>query len=240
MKRSLYSLGLFALILTTRAQSAPVVEFRIGSAPVVSGTTALVPVTLANAGDRLGAFAFYVTTDAAFGAPTVTPTPTRSDLICFVDGFANGVFRVTGFVTGGPPLADGPVVTLGWNIPAGTTGSYPVVSLTAAPLDAIPTPNPEARAFSVNALVASQGSRGLITIVAEQPRLTAAALLGDGAGFRFGFNGVSGASYVVYGSTDLITWTPLPPPDDLGGGTFEFTDPAAATMAYRYYRIGTP
>jgi hypothetical protein len=57
-------------------------------------------------------------------------------------------------------------------------------------------------------------------------------------GFRFRLNGLSGIGpVVIYGSTNLLDWSPLftNPPT---AGSLEFLDPSAITNRLRFYRAG--
>ncbi|PYJ98922.1 MAG: hypothetical protein DME23_10800 [Verrucomicrobia bacterium] len=64
------------------------------------------------------------------------------------------------------------------------------------------------------------------------PLLTREAWLSNGL-FRFRFTGTSGESYILQGSTDLSTWTPL-----LTNSItlYDFTDALATNYDYRFYR----
>ena len=64
------------------------------------------------------------------------------------------------------------------------------------------------------------------------PLLTRETWLSNGL-FRFRFTGTSGESYILQGSTDLSTWTPL-----LTNSItlYDFTDALATNYDYRFYR----
>ena len=72
------------------------------------------------------------------------------------------------------------------------------------------------------------------------PSLTGLTILNNGA-VQFVFTNVQGASFTVWTTTNLswplTNWTMLGPPDNVGPGQYQFTDPAATNDVQRFYRV---
>ena len=229
-----------ALAVTLATPFLRAADFQLSFTTAAAGTTAGLPVTVANAGTNLSAFAFYLATSPALRVPSVTAGPAQPNLVCFVDNFSNGVACVTGFVLNGAPIGNGPVATLSWAVPPGIApGTYPVTVHLTPPSNAIPGPNPEARSLAGSELIPSTAANGAITVTAPAPPIVGPHRLPDGK-FQFSFTGTMGVGYTVHASTNLLQWAPLGPPTALGGGAFSFTDPDAGQFALRFYRLSQP
>ncbi|MCX6924101.1 MAG: hypothetical protein NT154_12960, partial [Verrucomicrobia bacterium] len=91
---------------------------------------------------------------------------------------------------------------------------------------------------SQNPLVVAMNSNQVITAsFTKRPRLhgeTNPDLLAQD-GFRLTLTGEFGTAYDIFGSADWSAWTPLGTVTN-DWGTAQFTDPAAATNACRFYR----
>jgi hypothetical protein len=92
------------------------------------------------------------------------------------------------------------------------------------------------------------GSSGLIESVAQfyrlaPPFLSAPKVLGGGA-FQFAFSNPSAASFTVLATTNAVApianWELLAPAISIGGGVYQFTDPAAANYRHRFYLLRWP
>jgi hypothetical protein len=71
------------------------------------------------------------------------------------------------------------------------------------------------------------------------PRIDAMTRLSDGS-FRATFAGTPGISYAVQTSTNLIHWTAIGFAEQVGTGTFQFTDLTAIDFPHRFYRLMVP
>jgi hypothetical protein len=92
------------------------------------------------------------------------------------------------------------------------------------------------------------GSSSLIESVAQfwrlpPPFLSSVQVLSGGA-FQFSFTNTSPKALTVLGSTNLSLpssdWTALGSPVSVGGGLYQFTDPAATNHARRFYQLRSP
>lgn len=70
------------------------------------------------------------------------------------------------------------------------------------------------------------------------PWLSAEGLTGDG--FQFWFNGATGKSYSVWGSTDLLNWTQLGSAKEFSPGWFGYQDANAMNLRHQNYPIRYP
>jgi hypothetical protein len=59
-------------------------------------------------------------------------------------------------------------------------------------------------------------------------------------GMRLRFQAVSGVTYTLQASEDLVHWMPLGTATDRGGGEFEFIDATAVSTPRRFYRVAAP
>jgi hypothetical protein len=76
-------------------------------------------------------------------------------------------------------------------------------------------------------------------------QISGAAILNDGA-FQLSFSNLTGASFQVLASTNVIlpasNWLTIGPAVETspGSGQFLFTDPTATNFVERYYRVTSP
>ena len=63
---------------------------------------------------------------------------------------------------------------------------------------------------------------------------------GGDRSFSLGFNGETNATYRVWASTNLNTWTTLGDASQSPPGVFNFTDFAATNWPQRFYRVTCP
>jgi len=92
------------------------------------------------------------------------------------------------------------------------------------------------------------GSSGLIESVAQFYRLAPPFLLApkvlSGGVFQFTFSNPSAASFTVLATTNAVSpianWEMLGPPISIGGGVYQFTDPAATNYPHRFYLLRWP
>ena len=92
------------------------------------------------------------------------------------------------------------------------------------------------------------GSSGLIESVAQFYRLAPPYLSVrtnlSAVTFTFAFTNPSAASFTVLATTNAVApianWEVLGPPISLGGGIYQFTDPAAANHPRRFYLLRWP
>ena len=71
------------------------------------------------------------------------------------------------------------------------------------------------------------------------PRMGEMTKLNDGS-FCCSFAGTPGISYEVLTSTNLIDWTAIGFAEQVGPGTFQFTDLTANDFPHRFYRLSVP
>jgi hypothetical protein len=64
--------------------------------------------------------------------------------------------------------------------------------------------------------------------------------VGTNGGLSFNFSGLPNASYRVWASTDLATWSMLGPATPLPLGGFSFADTSATNGPRRFYRVTSP
>ncbi len=92
------------------------------------------------------------------------------------------------------------------------------------------------------------GSSGLIESVAQfwqlpPPLLNNVQVLGGGQ-FQFSFTNTNATAFTVLASTNaaapLAQWESLGATVSVGGGTYQFTDPAATNHARRFYQLRSP
>lgn len=129
-------------------------------------------------------------------------------------------------------------------------GNYGGPTMTMPPLPGSPAIN----AGSATSLTSDQ--RGFARLVGTQVdigavegvfnptiALTSIGRLGNGA-LQFGFTNLSGPSYTVIASTNVIaplnTWSNLGTAIENLAGIFQFTDPNATNYSQRFYRVTTP
>ena len=70
-------------------------------------------------------------------------------------------------------------------------------------------------------------------------KLLSASRLPNGT-FQLNLTGTSGHTYVLQGSTNLTVWTSIATNTPAAGGTFTFTDPSAAGLRLKFYRVIEP
>jgi len=228
--------ALLLLLQFVTAYAAHALDIQIGTRAATPGSTAHVPVTLADAPPNLSAFRFHITNSPLLALPTVQAGPAQPNLQSFVDDLGNGVYRVTGFVLDAPAIGNGVVATLSFALsPATPFGIYPENFLAG------PATNPEARALITSALIPSTGLGGAVQVTV-QPQFTHFEVHTNGtAQFHFEFNGTPGVTYTVQGSTDLVTWTDLGPATaSVPGGVASFLDADFLLHPYRFYRAVAP
>lgn len=75
------------------------------------------------------------------------------------------------------------------------------------------------------------------------PQLSSVVMLTSG-GFQFSFTNAAAANFTVLCTTNvalpLSNWTSLGPATETAPGQYQFTDPASASNAARYYRVRSP
>jgi hypothetical protein len=82
-------------------------------------------------------------------------------------------------------------------------------------------------------------SWAVVTPSPSPPLLTGPMDLPSGA-FQFFYANTAGSNYSVYASTNFVNWTSLGAATQTTPGYFQFTDPAAAGYARRFYRLHSP
>jgi hypothetical protein len=70
-----------------------------------------------------------------------------------------------------------------------------------------------------------------VVFSAAQPQLGSVSLLSGGV-VQLGVKGLSGQTYIIEASTNLVIWAPI----YTNGGSFMFTDPNAPNYNRRFYR----
>jgi hypothetical protein len=78
-----------------------------------------------------------------------------------------------------------------------------------------------------------------VTLAPPPIVLTNAQLLPDRS-FQFSFLNTPGASFSVFASTNLATWTLLGLPTEISPGQFQFTDLQATNAPQQFYRVRSP
>lgn len=220
-------------------RGARALEISVGAGRTQPGNTVQIPITLSQAPTNLSAFAFYVTNAPGWPLPTVAADPSQSQINCFVDGFSNGVCRVTAFVLTDPPIGNGPALVLHYSAPVSAApGTYPLL-FPATPPDAPVGPNPEARTLVYNADVPAIGVAGSILILGPRPLLT--HLQRMPTGFQFEFDAQDGTNFTVLTSTNaaapVSNWQSLGHPVPDGPNHFQFIDPSATNGVNRFYML---
>jgi hypothetical protein len=94
--------------------------------------------------------------------------------------------------------------------------------------------------YAVTAVASGGASSAaaLATSLVESPLLNVAAVLPDGS-VRLSVTGLTGLSYTVQASTNLVVWTPVTTLVNTNG-TMTVVDPAATNFNYRFYRAVSP
>ena len=86
----------------------------------------------------------------------------------------------------------------------------------------------------------NSGNTTATTITAVNSfKLLSAGRLPNGT-FQFNLTGTPGHIYVLQGSTNLTVWTPIATNTPAVGGAFTFTDPSAAGLRLKFYRVIEP
>jgi hypothetical protein len=70
-------------------------------------------------------------------------------------------------------------------------------------------------------------------------KLSNATWLGDGR-FQFAYSNVYGFNGTVFGSTNLVDWSPVGAATQIGSGQYEFIDPNASNYTRRFYQVRWP
>jgi hypothetical protein len=89
-----------------------------------------------------------------------------------------------------------------------------------------------------NGLTSTSGSATLVVLTNPVPNAVSIVSAGTGmtaGGFALHLSGPAGSNYVIQASTDLINWVPIST-NAAPTGTVTYTDAAATTLAFRYYR----
>ncbi|HYG23050.1 MAG TPA: hypothetical protein VEH04_09730 [Verrucomicrobiae bacterium] len=228
----------FAVAAWAAAASVCALELSLGTHSAGAGSVVTMPVTVSGTPTNLSAVAFFVTNSPAWAIPAVIPAPSQPHVQCFVDDFGNGIHRVTAFVLGGSPIANGPLLLLNYSVPANAIPAvYPLIL--PAVLEPPFSANPEARTLAGNELISSTAQPGSILVLGARPLLIPIGRLANGA---FVFRVESEVStYSVFASTNLAApigeWENMGPPSPRGAGAYEFVDSHATNHAARFYLL---
>lgn len=92
------------------------------------------------------------------------------------------------------------------------------------------------------------GSSGMLQTVAQFYRIPPAHITSvgktGGGVFQFAFTNTSGASFTVIATTNVAapvaSWEVLGPPQPIGNGIFQFTDPSVTDHQRRFYQLRSP
>ena len=180
--------------------------------PVTAGQNVTYTITVTNRGP-IAATSVLVTNTLPAGATYVSA------------GASQGTFlRTGGLVTFDlGALANGAAATL--TVVVSPPGGGSITNVATA----VVTPN------SLNS-----GNTTATTITAVNSfKLLSAGRLPNGT-FQFNLTGTPGHIYVLQGSTNLTVWTPIATNTPAVGGAFTFTDPSAAGLRLKFYRVIEP
>jgi hypothetical protein len=115
-------------------------------------------------------------------------------------------------------------------------------SVTSVPLVGFPAGHALATVF-VNGVPSTSSIVNVSVPVATPPRLTSAQVLTNGS-FQFAFTNSVNAFFSVVAATNpglpLSNWTSLTGLAEVTPGQFQFTDPQAANIPQRFYRVRSP
>lgn len=226
------------------AQSTNALDIGLGSTIAPRGTTATVTIQFSNAPtNEISAFALYLTNHLSLGLPTVTPGADQTNLTCFVDSFAGGVYRVTGFILSGASISNGHIASLHFTIPTNTAGGdYPIAFAAVPPPNAPAGSNPETRSIRESALIGGTATGGLITVITVPG--TAPVITGisaqSGQVYLLQFQGESGFSYTVQASSNLVDWFPVMNLPAASNSLFQLMETNSTSEAARFYRLVFP
>ena len=214
-------------------------DFVVGSATILPGQTAIVPLTVTNAQSNLSAFALYLTNASMIGVPAVAARPAFTNLSLFVDNFTNGTYRVTGLLMSGSFPGNGVIGDLSFSVPQGAaTGVYPVLVPGVPPTNAPWVANPEARSTVTSSLLSASAAGGVIYL-SVPPFFSTLTSLGGGQ-FSFRFTGTPGVVYNIQASSDLTNWAFLTAATNASAEEFVFNDLGATNQSRRFYRVVAP
>jgi hypothetical protein len=98
---------------------------------------------------------------------------------------------------------------------------------------------------ATNSIATSPGSdSSFSTLTITAPQLGSATLTGGGSTFQFGFSAAPGATFTVWGATNIAlpfaSWQNLGTATEVSPGNYQFNDPQVPNRPQLFYRVSNP